>query len=242
MSIKRTSIVVTLIMLASLAIGVNAQYRFEVHELDFDKIKSETLDQHSKYYYPNLVRSFNSNDTVMSFEAYRDLYYGFIFQEDYNPFRTSEFEGKEEVEALYYQQELTRSECDKIEKYAIQALADNPFDIDQITYYIYSLKQKKKYARAAVRQYRLDKLIAAIMSSGRGTEEEPWVVIFPEHEYTLINFLGYVATNHEELSGGIDRITAHDEKDERKTKDFYFDVSRMLKEAARKFPEDFYSN
>ena len=236
---KRTYITLLLIVISSIMIGASAQYRFEVRELDFDKIKSETLDPYSRYYYPKLVRSFNSNDTIMNFEAYRDLYYGFIYQEDYNPFRTNDFEGKEEVESLYYQQELTRDECDKIEKYAIQALDDNPFDIDQITYYIYSLKQKKKYARAAVRQYRLDKLIAAIMSSGRGTEDEPWVVLYPEHEYSLINFLGYVAKDHQELPGGIDCIKAASETDASKTKDFYFDVSRMLQEAARKFPDDF---
>lgn len=230
------SLVMTLIVAA---VPAQAQYRFEVREVDFDKIERETLDPDSRYYYPKLVRSFNSNDTIMNFEAYRDLYYGYLFQEDYNPFRQTEFEDKDEIEKLYYKQDLSREECNMIEAYAIKALDDNIFDIDQITYYIYALKQKKKYARAAVRQYRLDKLIAAIMSSGRGTEEEPWVVIFPEHEYTLINFLGYVAVDHEEQSGGIDYIKAVSENDKKKTKDFYFDVSRMLKEAARRFPEDF---
>lgn len=218
---------------------VHAQYRFEVREVDFEKIERETLDPNSRYYYPKLVRSFKSNDTIMNFEAYRDLYYGFIFQEDYNPFRHTEFEGKDEIEDLYYKQSLSREECDQIEAYAIQALDDNIFDIEQLNYYIYALKAKKKYARAAVRQYRLDKLIAAIMSSGRGTEDEPWVVIYPEHEYTLINFLGYVAKEHNELPGGIDCIKAASETDARRTKDFYFDVSRMLRSAAAKFPEDF---
>ena len=81
---------------------VHAQYRFEVREVDFEKIERETLDPNSRYYYPKLVRSFKSNDTIMNFEAYRDLYYGFIFQEDYNPFRHTEFEGKDEIEDLYY--------------------------------------------------------------------------------------------------------------------------------------------
>lgn len=241
MRLNKTFIIVILTLVAGMTFTARAQYRFEVRDVDFDKIQRETLDPESRYYYPKLVRSFNSNDTIMNFEAYRDLYYGFLFQEDYNPFRNTEFEGKEEVEQLYYNkgQDLTRDECDKIEKYAVRALDDNMFDIDQITYYIYALQQKKKYARAAVRQFRLDKLIAAIMSSGRGTEEEPWVVIFPEHEYTLINLLGYVAVDHQELDGGIDCIKAKSENDNRKTKDFYFDVSRMLLEAKRKFPEDF---
>ena len=239
--LRKAVFTLMLVMLGGWAIEAAAQYKYEVKEVDFNEIKEETLDPNSPYYYPKLVSYFNSNDTIMNFKAYRDLYFGFVFQEDYNPFRNTEFEDKEKVEQLYYNsdREPTRDECDEIEKYAVRALADNMFDIDQIGYYIYALQHKKKYARAAVRQYRHDKLIAAIMSSGHGTEEEPWVVIFPEHEYTLINLLGYVAVDHDELQGGIDRIRAKSESNNRETKDFYFDVSQMLREASVKFPEDF---
>lgn len=237
---NKNRILLSLVLLVLTAIAVNAQYKFQVKEIDFERIKQETLDPNSRYYYPKLVKSFKSNDTIMNFEAYRNLYYGFIFQEDFNPFRHTEFEGKEEVEALYYKSTpLSREDCDKIAQYAEMALEDNLFDIDQLNYYIYALKEKKKYARAAVRQYRLDKLIAAIMSSGRGTEEEPWVVISPDHEYAIINFLGYVAVDHKDLEGGVDLISTVSEKDPKKTRDFYFDVSMMLQEAARKFPDDF---
>ncbi|MBQ9584754.1 MAG: DUF4919 domain-containing protein [Muribaculaceae bacterium] len=239
MKTQRYFISLLLTVVASISFMTMAQYRFEVREVDFDKIKRETLDKGSRYYYPKLVRSFKSNDTIMNFEAYRELYYGFVFQEDYNPFRVTTFEGEDEVEELYYRQNLTREECDKIEAYAVMALDNNLLDIDQLNNYIYALKQKKKYARAAVRQYRLDKLVAAIMSSGRGTEAEPWIVIFPEHEYNIINLLGYVAKEHIEMDGGIDCIKAVKEDDNSKTKDFYFDVAKMLQETARKFPEDF---
>lgn len=236
---KNNKLILLVLLLLS-AMSLHAQYNFKVREVDFEKIKMETMDPDSRYYYPKLVKSFKSNDTIMNFEAYRDLYYGFLFQEDYNPFRHNDFEGKDEVEELYYKNtNLTREECNKIERYAEMALDDNLFDIDQLNYYIYALKEKKKYARAAVRQYRLDKLIAAIMSSGRGTEDEPWVVLFPEHEYSIINFLGYVAKDHLELDSGIDCIKSVSDKDPKKTRDFYFDVSMMLQEAARKFPDDF---
>lgn len=236
---KNNKLILLVLLLLS-AMSLHAQYNFKVREVDFEKIKMETMDPDSRYYYPKLVKSFKSNDTIMNFEAYRDLYYGFLFQEDYNPFRHNDFEGKDEVEELYYKNtNLTREECNKIERYAEMALDDNLFDIDQLNYYIYALKEKKKYARAAVRQYRLDKLIAAIMSSGRGTEDEPWVVISPDHEYAIINFLGYVAKDQKELDGGLDLINTVSASDPQKTRDFYFDVSQMLKEAARKFPDDF---
>ena len=241
MEFKKAFLSLVVTVMGCMAFQVSAQYHFEVKSVDFDQIKRETLRPGSRYYYPNLVKSFNSNDTIMNFEAYRDLYFGFVFQEDYNPFRDTKFENKDDVENLYYtkDKELSRDQYDQIEKYAVRALDDNMFDIDQITYYIYALQKKKKYARAAVRQYRLDKLIAAIMSSGNGTEESPWVVIFPEHEYTLINMLGYVAVDHEEMDYGIDRIEAHPDDNPREKKYFYFDVSQMLEQAAKKFPEKF---
>lgn len=220
---------------ACCALGLEAQNKFEVRKVDFDKIKKITQDPKARFYYPKLIQSFKSNDTVMNFEAYRDLYYGYIFQEDYNPFRQSEY-GKV-VESLYYKQPHSRAECDSIEKYAELSLDDNIFDLDQMKFHIYVLKEKKKYARAAVRQYRLDRLIAAIMSSGKGTKDDPWVVICPEHEYNIVNFLGYVATDHQELDGDIDYIAVKDKDGKENVKGFYFDVSRMMQVAAQKFPD-----
>ena len=216
------------------AVQVSAQNKFEVRPVDFEKIKQITLDPKARFYYPNLIKSFKSNDTIMSFEAYRDLYYGYIFQEDYNPYRQSEYGTK--VEQLYYKQPHSRAECDSIEKYAELSLDDNIFDLDQMQFYIYVLKEKKKYARADVRQYRLEHLIAAIMSSGKGTKESPWVVICPQHEYNIVNFLGYVAEDHTETGNGIDYIAVK-EKEGSKTEGFYFDVSRMMQVADRLFPE-----
>ena len=115
---------------------------------------------------------------------------------------------------------------------------DDIFDLDQMKFYIYVLKEKKKYARAAVRQYRLDRLIAAIMSSGKGTKDDPWVVICPEHEYNIVNFLGYVATDHQELDDGkLDYIAVKPKDGKENVKGFYFDVSRMMQVAMLKFPD-----
>lgn len=215
----------------------SAQKKFEVRKVDFDLIKKNTYNPKAAFFYPKLIEQFKSNDTVMTLEAYRALYYGYIYQEDYNPFRESKY--SKMVEDLYYKQPHTRAECDSIEKYAELSLDDNLFDFNQMEYYIYALKQKKKYARAAVRQYRLDRLIAAIMSSGRGTETEPWVVISPEHEYNIINFLGYIATDHKEaIPNKLDCIQAKPaEGVEGRERSFYFDVSLMMEQAAIKFPD-----
>ena len=58
-------------------------------------------------------------------------------------------------------------------------------------------------------------------------------MICPAHEYNIVNFLGFVATNHQEVDGCLDYITV-EHKEGSKVLGFYFDISHMLQEAKRK--------
>ena len=241
--LKHILTIVVLLATATLAVAQNRQEvpernpqsKFAIKKVDFDHVHDVITNPKNAYYYPKLMKAYSSdNDTTMSIEAWRNFYYGYTFQEDYDPFRESVYSNK--VEELYYKQPHSRAECDTIEHYAELSLNDNMFDMNQMNFYIYVLKEKKKHARAAMWQYRLDRLIAAIMSSGRGTKEEPWVVITPEHEYNIINFLGFVATGHETLDGGIDYIQVQPVAG-KSAEGFYFDISRMMQIAALKFPD-----
>ncbi|MGN1264971.1 MAG: DUF4919 domain-containing protein [Muribaculaceae bacterium] len=220
--------IITLMALPSLA------QKLEVKPVDFDAIKAATQDSKSKFFFPKLMKAFESNDTTMTFEEYRYLYYGYVFQEDYNPFRESQY--ADMIESLYYNKEFTRSECDTIEKYAELSLDDNIFDLQQMEYFIFALKEKKKFARAAIRQYRLNHIIATILSSGNGTAENPWVVTSVSHEYYILNKLGYVATEHRTLPGCIDFIAVNP-KNDKSPEGFYFDASKILEVASVKFAE-----
>lgn len=220
--------IITLMALPSLA------QKLEVKPVDFDTIKAATQDSKSKFFFPKLMKAFESNDTTMTFEEYRYLYYGYVFQEDYNPFRESQY--ADMIESLYYNKEFTRSECDTIEKYAELSLDDNIFDLQQMEYFIFALKEKKKFARAAIRQYRLNHIIATILSSGNGTAENPWVVTSVSHEYYILNKLGYVATEHRKLPGCIDFIAVNP-KNDKSPEGFYFDASKILEVASVKFAE-----
>lgn len=230
---ERTLLPIILATLLTAAAAAKTPANYEVKAVDFDQIKANVQNPNSEYFYPKLMQSFMSNDTLLDFEGYRHLYYGYTFQEDYNPFRESEF--AHAVEDLYYHkgETYTRAQCDSIEKYAEKTLNDNIFDLRQMKFYIFALKEKKKLARAAIRQYRLNHLVAAILSSGSGTQESPWVVISPSHEYDLLNILGYVATQHEELDNNIDHITVA-KKGEKSPEGFYFDATRIFQVAAEK--------
>ena len=79
---------------------------------DMDSIKATVSDPKSPYYYPKLMKLFETRDTSMTHDQFRHLYLGYIFQEDYNPYRRSEYSPK--VEELYYRDKHTHAECDTI--------------------------------------------------------------------------------------------------------------------------------
>lgn len=47
-------------------------------------------DPASRYYYPKLMGRYEQNETIMNLDDYRHLYYGYLFQEDFNPYRHNE--------------------------------------------------------------------------------------------------------------------------------------------------------
>ncbi len=216
-------------------VAVAQQSKVEVTPVDFDHVRQVTMNPKNDYYFPKLLKMFTGNDTTgFKLEHARNLYYGYTFQEDYDPFRESVWSSK--VEELYYLDKHTRMELDTIEHYADLSLADNIFDLNQMTYQIFALHKKKKFFKENIRKFRLDRIIAAIMSSGRGTKESPWVVIAPDHEYNIVNFLGYRAVSHETSDDGIDCITVEPRPGKTAT-EFYFDLRRVLEVAAMKYPD-----
>lgn len=200
-----------------------------------DSIKTHIQDPYSNYYYKRLWRKYWSNDTNMSMQEYRHLYLGYVFQEDYNPYRQSEFSKK--IQPLYYKQSHSAAECDTIIKYAELSLADDPFDLNQMKFFIYALREKKKFARAAIWQFRLNHLVQAILSTGTGQKDSPWVVINPAHEYNIVNLMGLVATEHREYEGDIDYILVDQPKGRKVPEGYYFDVSNVLRMYNLKFQE-----
>ena len=229
-------LIINILLIATgCGIALAQQSKIEVRPVDFDHIRQVTMSAKNEYYFPKLLKMFTGNDTTkFKLEHARNLYYGYTFQEDYDPLRESVYSSR--VEDLYYQDKHTRVELDSIEHYADLSLADNIFDLNQMTYQIFALHEKKKFQKETIRKFRLDRIIAAIMSSGRGTKDAPWVVISPDHEYNIVNFLGYRAIGHETSDDGIDRITVEPRPGKTAT-EFYFDLRRALQVAAVKYPD-----
>lgn len=207
---------------------------------DLEAIKQAINDRTSPYYYPRLMEEFEKNDTLMKLDKYRHLYLGYMFQEDYQPYRPSNV--ARHMETVYNKPNPTRQECDSVIKYSRLALKDNPFNLSQMMGLIHALRLKGKRNLADIWQYKLNYILLAIVSTGTGLDEEnAWYVIEPAHEYILLNLMGYSVTTplfydpyYEYLKVVSPRGTS--------AGGFYFNIKTILEEYYRKFPEQLFDD
>lgn len=211
---------------------------------DFNRIQSETLNPESKYYYPKLLESYMSPDTTMTPEDYHYLYYGAMFQEDYNPYRPNPFEAQQKAtEPLYYRHgTLSRSERRQIKQLADKSLANNPLNLTQLMYRVYYFEQEGKSNLAKIWKHKLDHLLLTISRSGTGADpENAIVVVYPSHEFDYFNLSGVSVISQEFVPPYYEKVTvttpAKDGKDGEQ-REYYFDLHHILEQYYLKHPED----
>ena len=206
-------------------------------EPDMAAIKRATLDPASPYYYPELMRRYQRNETIMTDEDYRHLYLGYVFREDYNPYHITTY--PDYVQALYESdKDFRRAELDTIIKYALVALDDDPFDLQQMNRLIYAYEKKGKVNIANIWKFRLRHIIAAIHSTGNGHDKEhAWYVINPLHVYALFNSDKTTIESSSFDPEGYDVVKARP-AGAKSESTYYFNFKPMLEEYYRKFPDD----
>ena len=216
--------------------------KIKVEKPDLDEIRTTTLDPSSRFYFPKLKKKYEVNDTTMTPEEFRYYYLGYMFQEDFDPYRISPYASV--TDDLRMKTTHTREEIDTITKYSLLALEDNPFDLRSMSFLVHVLKEREKNMRAKIWEYRLENLLGAIKSTGSGDSvENAWYVVYPMHEYDMVQLLGYEATDAQFIEPGYDYLTVRpDESDTRKrdksAKGFYFNVMVPQDQYELKHPED----
>lgn len=210
---------------------------------DIEEIRKATLDPANKMYFPKLMKKFNRNDTTMTADEFRHLYLGYMFQEDYDPYRESKYTAI--TDSFRDKTSHTKEEIDTIRKYAELALRDNPFDLRQMSFLVHVLKERRKDMSAKIWEYRLEHLLGAIKSTGTGEDEDnAWFVIYPAHEYDMVQLMGYRAVDVDLVSSGYDYIVVEPEEEtarrlrDKVKKGFYFDVRQIYEQYELKHPEE----
>lgn len=204
--------------------------------LDLEDVRATVNNPSSPYFYYRLMDAFEAYDTSMTEEQYRYLYFGTMFQEDYNPYRRSAY--ADAINHLTHKTSHTRAELDTLMHFTQLALLDTPFDLNQINFLIYALRAKEKYNLADIWQYRLNHLLKAIVSTGTGADTtSAWYIIYPRDEATLVNMGKDVASLRPSfIEPYFDCLEVTDTHG--KTQNFFFNILPVLEEYNLKYPEE----
>lgn len=200
---------------------------------DFDDIEKSIRDFDSQYYYPRLMNRYLGGDTTFTDKELTYLYYGYTYQEDYDPYRDIKYHTSD-IDELYNKEDHTVAECDTIIKYAKLVLDDFPFEFRQMNMLSYAYSKKGEAQKSAFWNSRMRRLLNVILHTGDGINPETaWYVISSVHEYDIIYCLGLIPAGYtfvEPMYDFIDITPAAGKKEE----GYYFNVSRMLSEYYRK--------
>lgn len=251
--------------------------KIKVEKPNFTKIANETRDPKSEMYFPKLMKIYNRNDTSMTHEQYRNLYLGYLFQEDYDPYRTSPYNitadsiltianvdkqrlvsATDSLNKLIKANKISSHEAEKqkdrfsttykrrlreLATAAELALKDNPFDLREMSILVHASQEMGNAMKAKIWEYRLENILGAIKSTGNGDSmDNAFYVIYPMHEYNMIQLLGYEPTAVDFPADGYDYISVRPDKDSkrasnRSAKGFYFNVGPLTEQYELKHPE-----
>ncbi|MDD2938358.1 MAG: DUF4919 domain-containing protein [Proteiniphilum sp.] len=157
---------------------------------DFAQIERNVKAEASSYYYPNLMRKYQSGTTQMTPEEGRHLYFGYVYQPGYVPTDTSEYNSK--LAAILSKQSLVPEDYVNILQYADALLLEDPFNLRALNAKLLVYAQDnntEEYKKVALRRRIVQD---AIVGTGDGmSEKTPFYVIKVAHEYDILPFLGY---------------------------------------------------
>lgn len=193
---------------------------------DYKAIEAAVSDSASANYYPSLMARLVAGDSTINLEESRLLYYGFQFQPNYSPYRTSPFE--KEMSQLINQSDHTNEELHQLVVLADSVLAGYPFDLRTISIKMYCHDKLNMPEEIAKLRVRGKVMLDAIFSSGDGKSEKTrFFVLYTGNEYSIINILGFEFGGQQSLTKGMcDVLTL--KPNPSGFKSLYFDVSALF--------------
>ncbi|MBP1672216.1 MAG: hypothetical protein H6Q25_31 [Bacteroidetes bacterium] len=207
-----------------LSLMVGYAQKTKVEKPNYKKIEKKIAKEGSEFFYPTLMERFNAGDTTMTIEQKRCFYYGFIYQNQYSPYGGSDY--SDSIRVILKKEELDISDYEQILVFSDSVLKVNPLDLTTLNYVLYCHDFLQDFSMVDLTMSKFKMIIDAILSSGTGeSQKDPYYVIYVDHEYVLLNILGYKVKG-QSLVGTCDYMEVAKNKDN--IKGIYFDVSPSL--------------
>lgn len=190
---------------------------------NYKAIQKNIENKDSEFYYPKLMDKLKTNDTLITNDQYRHLYFGYTFQKEYHPYKTSEEEKK--LAPYFQSSDLKKSDYAEIIKISNAALKEFPLNLRVMNFlaYIYHLDGNEAMAKKV--SHHFYGLFGVIFSSGDGKEcTSGFHVITVNHEYVLMNTLQLEIAS-QSLSGDCDYLSLP--KDKYQLSGVYFNITKL---------------
>jgi len=196
----------------------------EFQKPDYEAIKKEIQNKKSTKYYPILLERFHKFDTLMTDDEYKHLYYGYVFQEKYNPYKY--FSKEEEVKAIFEQEVPSKDDLKKVIGFSDIAFQEFPFNLMFLEALIYAYEETgaPDLARKVSTSY--GNILRTILLSGNGLScEDAFHVLTVNHEYVLLGAMG-IESDAQGLVGNCDLLYLNPE--DYTIEGLYFDISKIM--------------
>lgn len=225
MTNKSYKILFLFLLLAVSSLSVKAQ---EIEEPDYQKIHQAISNSRSSNYYPALMRRYCENDTTLTLEQYRNLYFGYTMQEDFVPYKAPKKQVND-ARRRFIQSKGESTLAPEMIRIAQAALDDNPFDIPAINIIAVSYLQIGDTVQYNVWDIKQKGIIDAIISTGDGeTPESAFHVIDLEHEYEVLQRLGLTVEADSIVSDKIEYLKVRENAENERGFFFNFGACRDI--------------
>jgi hypothetical protein len=166
----------------------------QTEPVDFKKVKSFAMSEK----YDQLFKRFYINDTTLSLEDYRMLYYGQAYRDNFQPYASPD-----SARALREYMNANEDSIDyrEVIRYTHMILEEFPFTLEEIYLSAIAFGRLGEEEQSMLWFYKFNSLVKAILSSGDGRKEKTAIVVtgVPD-EYVILGILG-LETESQALTG-----------------------------------------
>lgn len=196
--------------------------------LNLERIEMSVVVPSSPYFYPSLVERYNKNDSTLTVDDYRYLYYGYAFSSNYEPYTNSPYADSVANVILTDRRIITASSSPKLIYYIGKILEKEPFNIEFLNMISYIYGKMGDDDAARIYSTKLNMILMAIFSSGTGVmKESPWFVLYRSDVMNVLSILGVEVTRRAYITKSVEYYRLTEKLGEIKA--FYFDFSLILK-------------
>ena len=235
MQIERSYRYLLSFVAATLLFFVSNTANGQMNVPDNDKIAKVISDATSPYYYPALMLRYQAGDTTLTAQDYHYLYYGYAFQDKYQPLEPIIWTDK--IYLVFERGDTLDSEgAVEILSLAKRVMEQDPFSPSNINYMTYAYAILGDTLNERINAERFSKIVATIEASGSGlTEKSPWHVLWFSHAADIMTIRGYEAVRRNIISRSVEYVRVAPNDDD--VKGFYVDYSRLYWKRPETKPE-----